>query len=252
MKQGKRNIAASVHQRLLNIARESGRPFNELLQYFAIERFIYRLSKSPHAENFILKGALMFKVWNAPISRPTKDIDLLGKTKNDIDSVISIMREACIQEVEPDGMTFDPESVTATTIIEDADYEGVRVHIQGYLGKGRVPIQIDIGFGDDVAMFSFTSRPLARALVRAAQRGVRVRVVLDDGQAKSKYSKYRFLVNKGIPVKLDNRSAYMHHKFAVIDHKMVITGSYNWTASAKKRNDENLVVLRDPEFVRAL
>jgi len=103
-----------------------------------------------------------------------------------------------------------------------------------------------------VAMFSFTSRPLARALVRAAQRGVRVRVVQDDGQAKSKYSKYRFLVNKGIPVKLDNRSAYMHHKFAVIDHKMVITGSYNWTASAKKRNDENLVVLRDPEFVRAL
>ena len=103
----------------------------------------------------------------------------------------------------------------------------------------------------DVAMFSFTSRPLAWALVRAAQRGVRVRVVLDDDQARSRWSKYRFLVKRGIPVKLDNRSAYMHHKFAVIDGKLVITGSYNWTASAEKRNDENLVVLRMPEFVRA-
>ena len=103
----------------------------------------------------------------------------------------------------------------------------------------------------DVAMFSLTSRPLAWALVRAAQRGVRVRVVLDDGQARSRWSKYRFLVKRGIPVKLDNRSAYMHHKFAVIDGKLVITGSYNWTASAEKRNDENLVVLRMPEFVRA-
>ena len=103
----------------------------------------------------------------------------------------------------------------------------------------------------DVAMFSFTSRPLAWALVRAAQRGVRVRVVLDDGQARSRWSKYRFLKKKGIPVKLDNRSAYMHHKFAVIDGKLVITGSYNWTASAEKRNDENLVVLRMPEFIRA-
>ena len=103
----------------------------------------------------------------------------------------------------------------------------------------------------DVAMFSFTSRPLAWALVKAAQRGVRVRVILDDGQARSRWSKYRFLVKRGIPVKLDNRSAYMHHKFAVIDGKLVITGSYNWTASAEKRNDENLVVLRSPEFIKA-
>ena len=75
-----KNMAASVHQRLLNKARESSRPFNELLQHFAIERFIYRLSKSPHADRFILKGALMFSVWSGPASRPTMDIDLLGNT----------------------------------------------------------------------------------------------------------------------------------------------------------------------------
>lgn len=78
-----KNITASIHQRILNKARETSRPFNELLQRFAIERFIYRLSKSSHAECFILKGALMFTVWGGSLTRPTRDIDLLGTTDND-------------------------------------------------------------------------------------------------------------------------------------------------------------------------
>lgn len=73
------NLAASVHQRLLNNAKATNRPFNELLQYFAMERFLYRLSQSPHADKFILKGALMITVWDAPSPRPTRDIDFLGK-----------------------------------------------------------------------------------------------------------------------------------------------------------------------------
>ena len=150
MKRRTKNIAASVHQRLLNKAKDSGRPFNEVLQYFAIERFIYRLSKSPSAERFILKGALMFTAWEAPVSRPTKDIDLLGRIDNSIDVITAAMKEACMQKVEPDGMAFDAESVTATTITEDADYEGVRVRIQGNLGNARISLQIDIGFGDVV------------------------------------------------------------------------------------------------------
>jgi hypothetical protein len=77
-----KNIASSVHQRLLNKAKESSRPFNELLQHFAIERFIYRLSKSPYADKFILKGALMLSAWCGLASRPTMDIDLLGKIDN--------------------------------------------------------------------------------------------------------------------------------------------------------------------------
>jgi len=144
------NIFVSVHQRLLNKAIESGRPFNEVLQYFAIERFLYRLSKSSNAEKFVLKGALMFTAWQAPISRPTKDIDLLGKISNSIDVIISVMKEACLQNVESDGMTFEAESVTATRITEDADYEGMRVRIQGNLGNARMSLQIDIGFGDVV------------------------------------------------------------------------------------------------------
>lgn len=145
------NLPASVHQRLLNKATESSRPFNELLQYFAMERFIYRLSKTDHANKFILKGALMFSVWGAPVSRPTKDIDLLGKTSNDIRVIEKIMRDACKIKVEPDAMKFDQRSVVGEPIAEDADYEGVRVTLQGGLGNARVSLQIDIGFGDIVS-----------------------------------------------------------------------------------------------------
>ena len=150
MKQETKNISASVHQRLLNMAKASGRSFNELLQYFAIERFIYRLSKSPNSENFILKGALMFPAWQVSVARPTKDIDLLGKIDNRIEVITSAMKEACMQKVESDGMAFDAESVTATTITEDADYEGIRVRLEGNLGNARISLQIDIGFGDVV------------------------------------------------------------------------------------------------------
>lgn len=98
------DIAASVRQRLLNKARASGRPFNELLQYFATERFLYRLSKSAHADKFVLKVALMFTVWQAPETRPTMDIDLLGITGNSIDAITAIAQTICEQDVEPDGL----------------------------------------------------------------------------------------------------------------------------------------------------
>ena len=143
-----KNTPASVHQRLLNKAKESSRPFNELLQHFAIERFIYRLSKSPHADRFILKGALMFSAWGGSASRPTMDIDLLGRIDNSLEVIVTAMKDACGVNVEADGMSFDAGSVTATRITEDAEYEGVRVRIQGSLGNARVSLQVDIGFGD--------------------------------------------------------------------------------------------------------
>jgi predicted nucleotidyltransferase component of viral defense system len=143
-----KNIAASVHQRLLNKAKESSRPFNELLQYFAIERFIYRLSKSPHADKFILKGALMFSAWCGPASRPTMDIDLLGTIDNRLEVISAAMKDACLMDVEADGISFNAETLETVRITEDAEYEGVRVRVYGSLGNARVSIQIDIGFGD--------------------------------------------------------------------------------------------------------
>jgi hypothetical protein len=78
-----RNIAASIRQRLLNRARSDQRPFSELLQYYVMERFLYRLSQSPYTTRFVLKGALMLRVWRSPDVRPTMDIDMLGKTSNE-------------------------------------------------------------------------------------------------------------------------------------------------------------------------
>jgi len=145
-----RNIAASVHQRLLNKSKESSRPFNELFQYYAIERFLYRLSRSSYAEKFILKGALMLMVWEVPAFRSTMDIDMLGKMKNSTEAIIAMIRDVCLQKVEPDGIVFDPNSVRGQVITEEADYEGVRIHFRGSLDNARITIQLDVGFGDVV------------------------------------------------------------------------------------------------------
>jgi hypothetical protein len=115
-----------------------------------MERFLYRLSKSPYTETFVLKGALMLTVWEAPISRPTLDIDVLGQTDNEISKIVDVVQELCRQEVEPDGLAFDPTSAQGENITEDADYHGVRVRFWGTLGPARIRMQFDVGFGDVV------------------------------------------------------------------------------------------------------
>ncbi|NLK60001.1 MAG: nucleotidyl transferase AbiEii/AbiGii toxin family protein, partial [Treponema sp.] len=106
-----RNIASSIRQKLLNKAREDKRPFNELLQYYAMERFLYRLSISPYKDRFVLKGALMLRVWDAPQFRPTMDIDLLGRINNDQESIAAQVRDILALDVIPDGMEFLADSV---------------------------------------------------------------------------------------------------------------------------------------------
>jgi hypothetical protein len=142
------NIAASVHARLAEKARKENRPFQELLQYYGMERFLYRLSKSPHSERFVLKGALMLRVWDAPAARPTKDIDLLGRLDNSLENLAAVVAEVCAVEVEQDGIIFSADSIRTERIKEDADYEGVRARFEGLLGRARIPMQLDVGFGD--------------------------------------------------------------------------------------------------------
>jgi hypothetical protein len=115
-----------------------------------MERFLYRLSQSAHSDRFILKGALMLRVWRAPQFRPTMDIDILGRTSNEVGRIVSQIREVMAAKVEPDGLTFDPDSIQVERIIEDADYEGLRVRFRGVLDSARVNMQVDIGFGDIV------------------------------------------------------------------------------------------------------
>lgn len=145
----KKNLAASIHQRLLIIARREHRVLNELLQYFAIERFLFRLGESKYRTMFVLKGAQMLRVWNAPAARPTMDIDLLGKVENDNENIENIIRECCSIEID-DGVNFDAASVAAETIRKEGEYQGVRVAAKGLLGTIRLHLRIDIGFGDAV------------------------------------------------------------------------------------------------------
>ena len=145
-----RNIPASVRQRILNRAKSDRRPFNELLQYYAMERFLYRLSQSAHADRFILKGALMLRVWRSPELRPTMDIDMLGRTSNKEADIIAQIRDILSMDVEADGLAFDADSIQAERITEDADYEGIRIRFRGALDSARINMQVDIGFGDVV------------------------------------------------------------------------------------------------------
>jgi len=144
------NVAHSVRQRLLNESRRTGRLYNELEQYYAMERFLYRLSRSRHATEFVLKGALLFNTWRVGRFRTTRDIDLLGRLSNSLEVIAQVFRDVCSQEVADDGLLFDPSSIATTHIARDADYVGVRVTAWGKLGTGRIRIQIDIGFADAV------------------------------------------------------------------------------------------------------
>jgi hypothetical protein len=102
-----RDLGASVRQRLLNQSRSQGRPFQELLQYFAMERFLYRLSQSPVSDLFVLKGALLLTAWRAPLSRPTIDIDLAAKTSNELGHIAELVGALCEIVAEPDGIEFN-------------------------------------------------------------------------------------------------------------------------------------------------
>lgn len=146
-----KNLSASIRQRLKNKADEQAVPFNEVLQRYAIERFLYRLGESPYRDAFVLKGAQMLVVWRAKRTRPTMDVDFLGFTENSLKHLENIAKVLCTLDTEgKDALCFDPGSVTAIRIKEDAEYEGVRLAFDAKLGKAAVHMQVDIGFNDAI------------------------------------------------------------------------------------------------------
>ncbi len=151
MKRDVKNLSASVQSRLQNEARKLGRPIDWIYKYYASERFLYRLSQSEHCNKFVLKGGLIFVGWGIPLRRHTKDIDLRGYINNNLVEVIRIFKDVFAQNVEPDGMEYLVETVTAEVILEEAESSGIRVHLWARLGKtNRIHMQIDIGFSDDI------------------------------------------------------------------------------------------------------
>lgn len=143
------NIAASVRARLLNLARESRQDFNLVLTRFCLERLLYRISISKYADQFLLKGAMLFDLWFDIPHRPTRDVDFLGFGSSELSDIENTFRDICRIEI-PDGATFQPDSVEAVKIRNEANYPGVRVTLYATIDGARSHIQADIGFGDAV------------------------------------------------------------------------------------------------------
>lgn len=143
------DIAASVRARLLNLAKAEGSDFNQVLVRYTLERLLYRLSQSAHADRFVLKGALLFTLWYDMAHRPTRDADLLGFGPSDLASIGQMFRDIAGVAVE-DGIVFEPASVKVEDIRKESGYGGARVLITSELAKARCRAQVDIGFGDAV------------------------------------------------------------------------------------------------------
>jgi hypothetical protein len=144
------DLAASVRQRLKNIADATDRPFAEVLQWYAIERFLARFSRTAHRETYLLKGAALLRVWQEIPARPTMDVDLGVRGVISEEEAKCVIADSLEVEIEPDGLHFDHDSIETAPIRVALDYPGVRIRCRGKLGTAKVALQIDIGFGDSV------------------------------------------------------------------------------------------------------
>lgn len=144
-----RNVGASIRQRLLNLAKARGQPLELLLTRYALERLLHRLSLSPHRERFVLKGALLLTTWFDEPHRATRDLDLLGFGDPSEDALLAVLREVMMIAVD-DGVSFDTAKLKIQPIREDLDYGGSRLSTTALLSGARIPIVVDVGFGDAV------------------------------------------------------------------------------------------------------
>lgn len=144
------NRAASVRQRLLNLAKTRGEEYQRVLVRYALERLLYRLSISEQKDRFILKGALLFAVWSPTMHRPTRDLDLMGSGASSRMELEEGFRALCAIEGTDDGIEYLPETVACTEIREETEYGGLRITLTAKLGTAEIPVQVDVGFGDAI------------------------------------------------------------------------------------------------------
>jgi predicted nucleotidyltransferase component of viral defense system len=190
-----KNLAHSVRDRLLKLAKARGEDFNFVLVRYALERLLYRLSKSAHGAEFTLKGAMLFTIWSTHPHRATKDLDLLGAGTPDLVRLTNVFRDVCTASVEDDGVVFGPRTVEARRIKEDAEYEGVRITLEGKLGSAKLAVQVDVGFGDSVVppptMIEFPTllpfpRPVVRAYAKETVVAEKLHAMVDLGMANTR------------------------------------------------------------------
>jgi hypothetical protein len=149
-KEPKKNPAESIRQQLKNLSIKRNRPFDEILRYYAMERFLYRLSISPYINRFFLKGGLMLKVWDPQDHRATMDIDLLAKVANKMENLKQIIREVSHVYAAEDAVLFNSQKLILRTAQVGGGYEGISASFSAQLDKTQIPLLIDIGFNDFV------------------------------------------------------------------------------------------------------
>ncbi|MDX8503249.1 nucleotidyl transferase AbiEii/AbiGii toxin family protein [Mesorhizobium sp. VK4C] len=195
MKDRPANLPASILARLRNIARDKQTDNQLILRRYAIERLLYRLSISPHRDQFILKGAMLFTAWLNDPFRPTQDLDLLGFGNPAVTAIRSVFETICRIEAERDGLVYDANGLSVEVIREGQQYGGVRVQTTAFLGRTRIPVQVDIGFGDAVTPtaqeLEFPSLlsaegPRLRAYPRETVVAEKLQAIVVLGQANSR------------------------------------------------------------------
>jgi predicted nucleotidyltransferase component of viral defense system len=194
-----KNLAASVLARLAQRRSETGEDFNVLLVRFALERLLYRLCRSKYREQFVLKGAMLFSLWEPTLHRVTRDLDLLGFGHPSEDRLTEIFAEFCRMEVQADGVDFDARSVVCEAIRAQDEYAGIRVKLRASIGKAVVPLQVDVGFGDalPVAPEEVTfpvllgmAAPKLRAYSRETVVAEKLEALVELGMLNSRFKDY--------------------------------------------------------------
>jgi predicted nucleotidyltransferase component of viral defense system len=192
------NMAASVMDRLRSLAKQRGQPFDLLLTRYVLERLLYRLSKTPYRDRFVLKGAVLMTTWFENPFRPTRDLDLLGFSDNAPDALLAIFREICAIEID-DGVAFDADALAVSRIREQLDYGGLRLETFAGVGQARVKVSVDVAFGDatepgleetDLPVLLDLPAPHLRSYARETVIAEKFQAMVALGRANSRMKDY--------------------------------------------------------------
>ena len=262
------NVPASVRQKLLNISRKEKRPFNELMQYYAMERFLYRLSQSEYADSFILKGALALQVRKVEKFRPTMDIDISQKRNNETPEIIRQIKSILSVKVEEDGLIFDSQSIRLEDIKRDAPYKGMRILFHGTLDSAKINMQIDISFRDVIfpepikkivfpCILDFPAPKLwcyslesivaekFEALMKLGDWNSRMKDFYDLWVLSREYNFEGHRLSKAIELTFKNRDTSLNQEITAFKQEFIKKKEKEWSIFVKTLNQEDSPSLSD-------
>lgn len=219
-----RNVGASVRQRLLNLARANRQPMELLLTRYALERLLHRLSLSAHRDRFVLKGALLLTTWFDEPHRATRDLDLLGYGDPSDEALLAVFREVMSITID-DGVSFDIDMLQVQPIREELEYGGSRLRTTAALAGARIPIVVDIGFGDaiepgaediDLPVLLDMPLPHLRAYPRETVIAEKLHAMVVLGLANSRMKDYYdvWMLQRGFEINEDRLQRAIEATFA--------------------------------------